>query len=79
MNRLQGHYCQRREDLYIVHRFKTSSSQFLINETVKAKSSKYIQWSLLTSDPFEWQEGVRSFFPNSQSQIDNVYNYILNQ
>jgi len=47
-------------------------------KTVKAKSSKYINDHCLTSDHFEWQEGY-GVFSYSQSQIDNVYNYILNQ
>ncbi len=47
-------------------------------KTVKAKSSKYINDNALTSERFEWQEGY-GVFSYSQSQVDKVYNYILNQ
>ena len=47
-------------------------------KTVKAKSSKYINDNKLTSDRFEWQEGY-GVFSYSQSQVDRVYHYILNQ
>ena len=47
-------------------------------KTVKAKSSKYINDHDLTKERFEWQEGY-GVFSYSQSQIDNVYKYILNQ
>ena len=47
-------------------------------KTVKAKSSKYINDNDLTKERFEWQEGI-GVFSYSQSHIDNVYKYILNQ
>jgi len=47
-------------------------------KTIKAKSSKYINDHALTPDRFEWQEGY-GVFSYSQSQIDSVYHYILNQ
>jgi putative transposase len=47
-------------------------------KTVKAKSSKYINDYNLTNERFEWQEGF-GVFSYSQSHIDNVYKYILNQ
>ncbi len=47
-------------------------------KTVKAKSSKYINDHNLTSERFEWQEGY-GVFSYSQSQVDKVYKYILNQ
>ncbi len=47
-------------------------------KTVKAKSSKYINDNDLTKERFEWQEGF-GVFSYSQSHIDNVYKYILNQ
>jgi len=47
-------------------------------KTVKAKSSKYINDHSLTPERFEWQEGY-GVFSYSQSQIDTVYRYILNQ
>ncbi len=45
---------------------------------VKAKSSKYINDNHLTNSKFSWQEGYGAF-SYSQSQIDSVYKYILNQ
>ncbi len=47
-------------------------------KTVKAKSSKYINYNRLTLSRFEWQEGY-GVFSNSHSQIDSVYKYIANQ
>ena len=47
-------------------------------QTVKAKSSKYINDRSLTPERFEWQEGY-GVFSYSQSQIDRVYKYIQNQ
>jgi len=47
-------------------------------KTVKAKSSKYINGHQFTAERFEWQEGY-GVFSYSQSQVDKVYRYILNQ
>ena len=47
-------------------------------KTVKAKSSKYINDHKLTPERFEWQDGY-GVFSYSQSAVDNVYKYILNQ
>jgi REP element-mobilizing transposase RayT len=47
-------------------------------KTVKAKSSKYINDHSLTLERFEWQDGY-GVFSYSQSQVDRVYKYILNQ
>ena len=47
-------------------------------QTVKAKSSKYINENKLTKERFEWQEGY-GVFSYSQSAVDNVYRYIQNQ
>ena len=47
-------------------------------KTVKARSSKYINDHSLTSTRFEWQEGY-GVFSYSQSQVDKVYRYVLNQ
>ncbi len=47
-------------------------------KTVKAKSSKYINDHSLTPKRFEWQEGY-GVFSYSQSQVDKVYQYVLNQ
>jgi len=47
-------------------------------KTVKAKSSKYINGHQFTAERFEWHEGY-GVFSYSQSQVDKVYRYILNQ
>ncbi len=47
-------------------------------QTVKAKSSKYINDHSLANKHFEWQDGY-GVFSYSQSQVDKVYKYILNQ
>ena len=47
-------------------------------KAVKAKSSKYINDHSLTKSRFEWQVGY-GVFSYSQSQVDKVYKYILNQ
>jgi putative transposase len=47
-------------------------------QSVKAKSSKWINEQKLTSERFEWQEGY-GVFSYSHSQIDAVYRYIENQ
>ncbi len=47
-------------------------------KTVKAKSSKYVNENKLTESRFEWQKGY-GVFSYGQSQVDNVYNYILKQ
>lgn len=46
-------------------------------QTVKAKSSKYINDHSLTPHRFEWQDGY-GVFSYSQSQVEKVYNYVLN-
>ncbi len=53
-----------------------SVSEFM--KTVKAKSSKYINDHKLTNERFEWQTGY-GVFSYSQSQVDRVYKYIMNQ
>ncbi|WP_439698463.1 IS200/IS605 family transposase [Mucilaginibacter sp. AW1-7] len=47
-------------------------------QTVKAKSSKYINDHSLIPKRFEWQDGF-GVFSYSQSQVDKVYKYIQNQ
>jgi REP element-mobilizing transposase RayT len=47
-------------------------------QTVKAKSSKYINDHSLTLKHFEWQDGY-GVFSYSQSQVEKVYKYIQNQ
>lgn len=46
-------------------------------QTVKAKSSKYINDHSLTPHRFEWQDGY-GVFSYSQAQVEKVYNYVLN-
>ncbi len=57
---------------------KPSVSISELMKTVKSKSSKYINDNKLTLDRFGWQEGY-GVFSYSQSHIDAVYKYILNQ
>jgi putative transposase len=45
---------------------------------VKNNSSKFINENRLVKGKFSWQEGYGAF-SYSHSQIENVYNYILNQ
>jgi REP element-mobilizing transposase RayT len=47
-------------------------------QSVKAKSSKYINDHSLTPERFEWQDGY-GVFSYSQSQIPKVYGYIQGQ
>jgi putative transposase len=47
-------------------------------QSIKAKSSKWINEQKLTSERFEWQEGY-SVFSYSHSHINAVYKYIENQ
>jgi putative transposase len=47
-------------------------------QTVKAKSSKYINDHSLTAERFEWQDGY-GVFSYSQSQVPRVYEYIQRQ
>jgi putative transposase len=47
-------------------------------QSVKAKSSKWINEQKLTPERFEWQEGY-GVFSYSHSHINSVYKYIENQ
>ena len=47
-------------------------------QTVKAKSSKYINDHKLTKERFEWQGGY-GVFSYSQSAVESVFKYIQNQ
>jgi hypothetical protein len=47
-------------------------------QSVKVKSSKWVNESRLTPDRFEWQRGFGAF-SYSKSATKNVYNYIANQ
>ena len=64
-----------------VHCFFSLKPALAISEvmkTVKAKSSKFINDHHLTPHRFEWQEGYGAF-SYSQSQINDVYQYVLAQ
>ena len=52
--------------------------QLALMNSVKAKSSKYINDHKLTKERFEWQEWY-GVFSHSHSQLDTVYKYIQNQ
>jgi len=45
---------------------------------IKNNSSKFINENKLVKGKFQWQEGY-GVFSYSHSQVDHVYNYILNQ
>jgi REP element-mobilizing transposase RayT len=49
-----------------------------VMQSVKAKSSKWINENGFMLDRFEWQRGFGAFSYN-KSAIENVYNYIANQ
>ena len=61
-----------------VHCFLGLKPVVSVSELMKTKSSKYINDNLLTPKRFEWQEGY-GVFSYSQSQVDKVYQYVLNQ
>ena len=47
-------------------------------QSVKAKSSKYVNEEQLSKKRFKWQEGY-GVFSYSQSHVETVYDYVLNQ
>jgi putative transposase len=57
---------------------KPSISISNLMQSVKAKSSKWINEQQFTIERFEWQEGY-GVFSYSHSQINQVYKYIENQ
>ncbi len=57
---------------------KSSVSLSKLMQTIKAKSSKYINDYALTTNRFEWQDGY-SAFSYGQSQVKAVYEYVKNQ
>jgi REP element-mobilizing transposase RayT len=64
-----------------VHIFLGLNPNISISETakeIKRVSSKFINEEHFFADRFQWQNGYGGF-SYSHSQIDNVYNYILNQ
>ena len=64
-----------------IHAFiglKPSMSISDLVREIKNNSSKWINDNRLIKGKFQWQEGYGAF-SYSHSQIENVYNYILNQ
>ncbi|MEO6883263.1 MAG: IS200/IS605 family transposase [Bacteroidia bacterium] len=64
-----------------IHAFiglKPSMSISDLVRDIKNNSSKFINENKLVKGKFSWQEGY-GVFSYSHSQIENVYNYILNQ
>lgn len=57
---------------------KPSISISDLMQSVKAKSSKWVNESKFLLNRFEWQRGFGAF-SYSKSHTNNVYNYILNQ
>ena len=57
---------------------KPSISISDVMQSVKAKSSKWVNESNLIGNRFEWQRGFGAF-SYSKSAVDNVYKYIQNQ
>lgn len=57
---------------------KSKHSTSKVMQSVKAKSSKWLNESKYLNSRFEWQDGFGAF-SYSQGQIGQVYNYIKNQ
>jgi REP element-mobilizing transposase RayT len=57
---------------------KPSMSIADLTRDIKSNSSKFINDKKWVKGKFQWQEGYGAF-SYSQSQIEQVYNYILNQ
>lgn len=57
---------------------KAKHSLSTIMQSVKAKSSKWLNESNYLQSRFEWQDGFGAFSYN-KGQIDKVYHYIKNQ
>lgn len=58
--------------------YKPSGALSDLVRDIKNNSSKWINERKLVNGKFQWQEGYGAF-SYSQSHIDRVYNYILNQ
>ncbi len=66
------------DHVHIFAGLKPSISVSDLIRDVKNNSSKYINDRRLVKGKFEWQDGYGSF-SYSQSHVESVYNYILNQ
>jgi putative transposase len=66
------------DHVHIFIGLKPSLSISDIVRDVKNNSSKFINENGFCNKKFQWQEGY-GVFSYSHSQIENVYNYILNQ
>ena len=62
--------------LFIGYKPKESMSELI--KVLKCESTKWIKENGLAQKNFRWQEGF-GVFSYSQSHIDRVYNYIMNQ
>jgi putative transposase len=58
--------------------FKPKHSLSDVMQSVKGKSSKWVNESTYIKSRFEWQDGFGAF-TYSQGQVDQVYRYIKNQ
>jgi len=58
--------------------FKPVHSISKVMQSVKGKSSKWLNESNYLKSRFEWQDGFGAF-TYSRGQINKVYNYIMNQ
>lgn len=58
--------------------FKPKHSLSDVMQSVKGKSSKWVNESNYLKTRFEWQDGFAAF-TYSQGQVDKVYRYIKNQ
>ena len=66
------------DHMHCFFKLKPSLSISDLMQSVKAKSSKWINESNFLSERFEWQRGFGAF-SYSKSQINSVYQYIANQ
>jgi putative transposase len=66
------------DHIHIFIGLKPSMSISDLVRDIKNNSSKWINDNKLIKGKFSWQEGYGAF-SYSHSQIENVYNYILNQ
>jgi putative transposase len=66
------------DHVHCFFRLKPALSISDVMQSVKAKSSKWVNESKLISERFEWQRGFGAF-SYGKSSVDNVYRYIENQ
>ncbi len=66
------------DHIHCFFELKSSKSLSSVMQSVKAKSSKWVNESGVLENRFEWQSGFGSF-SYSRSHIDAVFKYIKNQ